>query len=325
MHLAFYGAGAIAERHIDAIRRTGDLDVTWLVSRTAAHAEALASKKRIARWTTETALPLDDPDIQGVVIAYPSFLHADLVVQAMERGKHVICEKPLASDIGDVERVLAKASETNRLLLVTQIRRFWPVFTLAHQFVQEDRAGALARVTADFQTEWDWSNRGWRLDDPGGYLLDMHVHDIDLLLWLAGRPPERIWACGENAANREGTVTMDFGTAYGRLDWSGRISGRPYPTGARTIYQIACARGRMDIEIADTVRWTIVVAGDRVDEGQTAVSEQIRASWDAMWRDQAAALLGQGPIPVPASEAAENVRVTLAAVAALRRPAGKEL
>ena len=61
MHLAFYGAGAIAERHIDAIRRTAELDVTWLVSRRAERAEALATRKGIQRWTSDEQLPLNDP------------------------------------------------------------------------------------------------------------------------------------------------------------------------------------------------------------------------------------------------------------------------
>ena len=314
MHVAFYGAGAIAERHIDAIRRTGELDVTWLVSRTAEHAEALAAKKGIARWTTDEQLPLADPDVATVVIAYPTFRHADLAQRAFAAGKHVVCEKPLASSAAAAQQITDAAKQAGKLLLVTQIRRFWPVFAAAREFIRSGQSGRLVRATVDFQTEWDWSDRGWRLEDAGGYLLDMHVHDLDLLLWWAAKAPRRVWAIGENRAEREGTVVLDFDGNYARLDWSGRISGRPYPKGATTAYQLACERGRMEIAVAGEVTVTTVVDGAVINEQRSAVGEQIRASWDGMWLAQAAALLGRGPLPVLPEEGVRNVQVAMTAV-----------
>jgi predicted dehydrogenase len=317
VQIAFYGAGAIAERHLDAIRRTGELDVAWLVSRTAERAEALARRKDIRHWTTEEQRPLDDPEVAAVVIAYPTFRHADLAQRAFAAGKHVVCEKPLASTAGEANQIAEAATRAGRLLLVAQIRRFWPAFHAAHGFVHSGQAGRLVRATVDFQTEWDWSNRGWRVREAGGYLLDMHVHELDLLLWFAGCRPERVWACGENRAEREGTVILDYPQGYARLDWSGRISGRPYPTGARTYYQLACEHGRMEIEVGGEVGVETVLEGGAVAHQRAPIGEQIRASWEGMWSAQAAALLGRGPLPVRPEEGVANVRVAMAAVAAL--------
>jgi predicted dehydrogenase len=173
------------------------------------------------------------------------------------------------------------------------------------------------RATVDFQTEWDWSNRGWRLDEAGGYLLDMHVHDVDLLLWLAGRIPKRVWAIGENRADREGTVVLEFDAAYARLDWSGRISGRQYPKGASTAYQLACQRGRVEIEVGDQVIVESIIDGRSLGRQSSPIGEQLRASWDGMWSAQAAALLGKGALPVRPEEGVDNVRASMAAVEAL--------
>lgn len=318
MHLAFYGAGAIAERHLDAIGRTADLEVTWLVSRRVENAQALATKKGIERWTSNEQLPLDDRKVDAVVIAYPTFRHADLALRAFAAGKHVVCEKPLASSAGEAQRIADGATQAGRLLLVTQIRRFWPAFRDAKAFVQSGLAGRLVRATVDFQTEWDWSDRGWRLEEAGGYLLDMHVHDLDLLLWFAGSRPRRMWATGENRADREGTVVLEFDGRYARLDWSGRISGRQYPMGALTRYQVACERGRVDIEVAGDVAVDTVVEGRSTGQQRNPVGEQIRTSWDSMWAAQAVALLGRGPVPVQPEEGVRNVRVAMEAVAALR-------
>lgn len=323
MHLAFYGAGGIAERHLDAIRRTGELDVSWLVSRNAERAEALATRKGIYRWTTDESLPLADPEVEAVVVAYPTFRHVDLALRAFEAGKHVVCEKPLAGTAAEAQRIVDAADRAGKLLLVAQIRRFWPVFCSAQAFVQSGQAGRLVRATVDFQTQWDWSNRGWRLDEAGGYLLDMHVHDIDLLLWLAGRLPVQVWASGENRAEREGTVVLDYGDAYARLDWSGRISGRPYPTGAQTRYQVACERGRVEIDVTGEVTIETFLDGRSVAQERSPISDELRASWDGMWAAQASALLGRGPIPVRPDEGIANVGVTMAAVEALRSHAAQ--
>ena len=254
----------------------------------------------------------------AVIIAYPTFRHVDLALRAFAASKHVVCEKPLASSADEAQRMAAAAVEAGKLLLVTQIRRFWPAFRDAKAFVQSGQAGRLVRATVDFQTEWDWSDRGWRLTEPGGYLLDMHVHDLDLLLWFAGSRPQHVWAVGENRAEREGTVVLEFDGSYARLDWSGRMSGRPYPMGALTCYQVACERGRLEIEVAGDVVVDTVVEGRSISQQRTPVGEQIRASWDSMWAAQAAALLGRGPAPVQPEEGVGNVAVAMEAVAALR-------
>src|SRR5579859_2068257 len=88
--VAFIGAGGIAERHIDAIRRTGVGDVVVVSSRSLERAQALALKKGIRRATSSANEAISDPDVDTVVIAYPSFLHASLAKEALRAGKHVV-------------------------------------------------------------------------------------------------------------------------------------------------------------------------------------------------------------------------------------------
>jgi hypothetical protein len=137
--------------------------------------------------------------------------------------------------------------------------------------------------------------------------------------------PKRVWASGENRADREGTVVLEFDTAYARLEWSGRISGRSYPKGARTAYQLACQRGRVEIEVGDEVITESFVDGRSLGRQSSPIGEQLRASWDGMWSAQAAALLGQGALPVRPEEGINNVRVSMAAVEALNSHAVQRL
>jgi len=325
VQVAFYGAGAIAERHIDALRRTGKLDVAWLASRTPEHAQALAAKKGITRWTTDDQAPLGDPAVEAVVIAYPTFRHAELIQRAVAAGKHVVCEKPLAGSAADAQQAADAARAAGKLLLVAQIRRFWPAFAQAHEFVHSGVAGSLLRATVDFQTEWDWSGRGWRVAERGGYMLDMHVHDLDLLLWWLGGPPRHIWGAGENRAEREATVVLEYPDRYARLEFCGRVAGRKYPTGALTRYQLLCERGRMEIQVASEVVVEQYVGDTQQLARHAAVGEEIRASWDGMWGAMAAALTEGAPAPVPVAQTVDNVRVVLAAVDALETRQVQEL
>ncbi len=325
MHVAFYGAGSIAERHVDAIRRTGVLDISWVVSRAPEHARAFAEKKGIPRWTADEAGPLADPEVGAVVVAYPTFRHAEVALAAFATAKHVVCEKPLSDSVASAEQMVAAARAANRLLLVGQLRRFWPVFAGMHELVASGRAGSLVRSTVDFQAEWDWSNRGWRVERPGGYLLDMHVHELDLLLWFANQEPRRVWATGENRAEREGTVVLEFPSSFARLDYCGRVSGRVYPAGSRTRYQLAFSNGRLEAEIADSVTSETYIGGTKVAESRAAIGQETRAGWDGMWAAFAAALTGSAPSPIAPEEALGNVRTALAAANAMQTRAAQEL
>lgn len=316
MNLAFYGTGSIAERHIDAIRRAGRLNITWLVSRTRTNAEALALKKGIQRFTDQEDAPLRDSSVDAVVIAYPTARHADLALAAFAAGKHVICEKPLTNDAAAAEQ-LVRSRPADRLLLVTQIRRFWPVYERVAQFVRNGEAGRLCRISISFETEWNWEGRTWRIEDAGGYFLDMHVHDVDLLLWWGRQRPHRVLGLGKNRADREGTVLFDFGEWYASLDFCGRVSGRSYPTDALTRYELILERGRVEVTVSSEVDARFIVAGDTIEHVHSPIADQLRASWDGLWSAQARALLGETAPPIPVDDAVANVAASMAAVRAL--------
>ncbi|MFW6457604.1 MAG: Gfo/Idh/MocA family protein [Planctomycetota bacterium] len=100
---------------------------------------------------------LDDDNVELVDICLPTYLHADYVIQALEAGKHVLCEKPMAFTSRECERMLEATDNSPGYLMIAQCIRFWP---------------------------------GWLLDSSrsGGALLDLHVHDVDYVQNLLGQP-----------------------------------------------------------------------------------------------------------------------------------------
>lgn len=135
---------------------------------------------------------LADPEIQAVSIALPNYLHAQVTLHALEAGKDVLCEKPLAMNAGEAERMVALARRLGRKLMVHFNVRFNPTSQAVKRAIDE---GALGPVYYA-RSVWHRSRGipklgGWftrRSASGGGALVDIGVHRLDLALWLMGYP-----------------------------------------------------------------------------------------------------------------------------------------
>jgi len=129
---------------------------------------------------------LTDPEVDLVDICTPTALHAGQVVAALQAGKHVLCEKPLAQNAAAARKILRIAQASNTFLMPAMCMRFWPGWSWLKQVVTEHTFGAVQaagfrRLTA----RPAWSQAGTHL---GGALLDLHIHDTDFVNFLFGRP-----------------------------------------------------------------------------------------------------------------------------------------
>lgn len=317
--VAFIGAGGIAERHIDAIRRTGVGDVIVLASRSPERAKALADKKAIRRHTASVDEAIHDSDVDTVVVAYPTFLHASIALQALRAGKHVVVEKPIAGTVAEADEMIATATAASRSLLVCQVRRFWPCYSAMQRIIAGGTLGPVTRLAFDFQAFWHWRDRGWRIERPGGYFLDMHVHEIDLLSWWAGASPLSVSAAGDNVAEREGVVAVTFTQALGVLTFSGRVPGKTYPAASTTYAQVTGERGWAELLLAGGSSMLTVNADGGGERQERGIAEENRLGWDRMWTAFGATLNAGAPAPLLAQEASASLATTLAAAAELEK------
>ena len=142
---------------------------------------------------------LADDSVDALWLVTPSALHAGQIVQALEAGKHVFCEKPLSLDVAECERVVSVARRhADRQVTIGFMRRFDPSYQDAYTKVQ---TGAIGRPFLVRSQTCD-------LNDPegffvrfaptsGGIFLDCTVHDIDVARWLLGKPrATRVYAAG---------------------------------------------------------------------------------------------------------------------------------
>lgn len=144
---------------------------------------------------------LADDQVQLVDICLPSPMHRDAAIRALEAGKDVLVEKPIALTTEDADAMVAASQRTGRRLLVGHVLRFFPEFAYLKQRVEAGDFGPLTalhlkRVIA--QSNWRTNERA---SDNGGIVLDLLVHDADFVQFLAGMP-NQVFASG---------VRNDFG------------------------------------------------------------------------------------------------------------------
>lgn len=146
--------------------------------------------------TTDPARIASNPAIDIVSICTPTDTHAQLAIQMLQSGKHVLVEKPVAITSQDTQRVIDAAQKSGRLCMPAMCIRFWPGWDWLKDRVSDSSFGRVLSATfTRVGSRPDWSRF---YSDParsGGAMFDLHVHDADYILYLFG-PPRAVRAMG---------------------------------------------------------------------------------------------------------------------------------
>lgn len=139
---------------------------------------------------------LKNEEIDVVDICTPSYLHAEMAVECLNKGLNVLCEKPMTLTCRDAEKVLAAAENSGKKFMVAHVVRFMPQYAFLKKVTDEGKLGKL--ISLDMRRlssvpRWSWEN--WMQDEQksGGVCLDLSVHDIDFVQSVLGMP-ERVSA-----------------------------------------------------------------------------------------------------------------------------------
>ena len=146
-------------------------------------------KSNVSR-STELKSVLENPDVEAVSVCTPDHTHADYVVAALEAGKHVLCEKPMCTNLKDCERIIQSAESVNRVFSVFQQMRFVPRNQMVKKMVTSGELGELFFVETGYihdmrKRATEFSE--WRMDaNDFQHPIFGGCHHIDLIRWLAG-------------------------------------------------------------------------------------------------------------------------------------------
>jgi len=174
-------------------------------------ASKCAKEWGISKVTSDPLEVLADPDVDAVVISTPTSTHAELIYQAAVHGKHVFCEKPLATTLNEVNNILKIVAQSEIKLMVGFQRRFDPNFQYAYETIKSERVGKiwLLRITSRDPVPPPLEY----IQTSGGLFLDMTIHDFDMARFLVGDEVEEIYAYGSVLVNPQISEVGDVDTA----------------------------------------------------------------------------------------------------------------
>jgi predicted dehydrogenase len=217
------GTGFIGPAHVEALRRLG-IEVVGLFGsspeRATPKAEAMHIDKVYATYDEMVA----DPAIDVVHITSPNHVHYSQARAALQAGKHVVCEKPLAMDSNESAELVALAQEKGLVNAVNFNIRFYPLTQQAHALVQAGELGDIYIVQGSYLQDWlllptDWN---WRLEpELGGDMravADIGSHWLDLISFISGLEVEVVFADFETFIPVRKKPTTPIDTFSGKLE-----------------------------------------------------------------------------------------------------------
>lgn len=211
MRIILVGPGGMGTVHYMNYAQIPQASVAAVVGKTE------ADRQKADEW----GLPIFDSVSQAcehiqaemVDICAPTFLHKQLVLESIACGKHVLTEKPIALSRQDADEMYAAAEKACVQLYVGQVLQFTPEARVLHQAVGDGWYGKpLDACFERLSTRPAWSQGNWLLDKTksGGLAFDLHIHDLDLLISLFGKPKTvRYTSCGN------GDIPDQYRFSYG--------------------------------------------------------------------------------------------------------------
>lgn len=208
--------------------------LTALVSGHAEKANRIAAEHNVSAASIYNYANFDriaaDPKIDVVYIVLPNFMHSEYAIRAMNAGKHVLCEKPMASTVADAEAMVATAKSTNRKLMIAYRCQYEPLNLHAMRLLRRNALGRPRLVVTNMGRQSDLSDPSdaWRLDmqkSGGGALADMGIYGINGSRYLLNEEPVEV-----RARARTNRADPRFRTVEDLITWEFR-----FPSGAVSI------------------------------------------------------------------------------------------
>ncbi len=192
------GARLVAVADADPVRRSGGASVQGNIG----GAQAPLDFSGVQTFADGRELIAQAP-VDAVDICLPTYLHAEFTQLAAAAGKHVFVEKPMALTSDQAAAMIEAAHRNNVQLMVGQCLRFWPEYNYLRDCVNTGRLGKLLKASffrLSSKPTWAWE--GWLLDPArsGSAMLDMHVHDVDYVNFVLGRPRSIYATAGRTGA-----------------------------------------------------------------------------------------------------------------------------
>ena len=206
---ALVGVGVAGQvSHIPALKKLEGVELVALCDRDQEKALRVAQRFGVPTATSNFEEILADPDIDLVDICTPNYLHAPLTIAALESGKHVLVERPIARNASEAEKMVRAAEKADLILMCALNHRFREDTKILKRFVDRGELGDVFYTkTGWLRQRTEWRNEEWRSQKQvsgGGVLMDLGVQMLDLSLYILGSPKvESVSASAHRAGKAE--------------------------------------------------------------------------------------------------------------------------
>jgi predicted dehydrogenase len=306
-------ANIATEKVIPAMQRAERCDIAAIASRNESKAREAAERLGIARAHGSYEALLADPEIEAIYNPLPNELHVPWTIKALEAGKHVLCEKPIALDAGEARTVIAARDRAGKLVAEAFMVRYHPQWRRARELAQSGAIGRLGAIQTFFS---------YRLLDPenvrnrppgGGGLYASGCYPIHTARYVAGAHPTRVVATLNRdpkfATDRLASAILEFpGGRHLTFTAATQLSAHQRVT-------IVGEAGRIEVLIPFNalpdrpMRIVVDDGADLIGGGARVedfpVCDQYGMQGDAFSR----AVLGEAPLEFPLEDAVLNMRV----------------
>lgn len=188
------GCGRIGMLHLEALTKAPGVTPIICANPTIARAQEAAQKFSIAKYASDPMDVINDPEVQAVWICSPSQFHADQIKACAAAGKHVFCEKPIATNLKETMEAMDACQDAGVKLMIGLQRRFDANFLRVKRSIESEEIGRVfmiklcSRDPSPPPVEY--------VKGGGGIFADMAIHDLDMSRFLAGAEPVDVMATG---------------------------------------------------------------------------------------------------------------------------------
>jgi predicted dehydrogenase len=223
LRVGVIGAGDVAQAaHLPSLTSNPKVEVAAIADPDMISARSAAERFNIPKVVADYREIIDDPSIAAVDVCVPHYLHYQITMEALNEGKHVILEKPIAMNLDEADRMIGAAHELGLWLLVDLNQRYLPIHRKVKEFLDDGRLGTPFLVNAvitgnvlrlmndPYSWKGTWDRAG------GGAFFDTGTHVVDLLHYWFGKPTavtavlKRLITSQDNKADDNAVVTFEY-------------------------------------------------------------------------------------------------------------------
>ncbi len=224
------GCGDVTEiKSGPAFNKVPNSSLVAVMRRDAAKAADYAKRHNVPKWYNDAAKLINDPDVNAIYIATPPDSHEMYALAAINAGKPVYVEKPMAFNYEAAKNMAAAAAAKNIKLSVAHYRREWPLFKKIKDLLQDNAIGKILLVQLEFYAlpytaaQLNDSHYAWRVNPAlsgGGLFHDLAPHQLDLMYYFFGEPKKingiAVNQCGNYAADDlvSGNILFENGIVF---------------------------------------------------------------------------------------------------------------